>query len=1019
METNDLGEIYMRRKIRNKKNRWIALLLACVMGITFVAPVTVLAKRQEEITVMSNIGEEIMQPYLDAFEQKYPNIKVKYYYYSDYESSMAENLEKGSYGDVLFVPSFMTSEQYPQYLEKLGNYQELSEKYNYMETSKFVNDVVYGIPSSAYLAGILYNKEVFNKAGITENPKSIEEFMQDLHMIQNRTDSIPFYTNYSSQWTLQFWETFPYLEMTGDPEYRNNKFIYERNPFSKGSTHYQVYGMLYDIVKDGLCEDDPKSDDWEKSKGMLNNGQIGCMAIGSWAVKQFKDAGKHGDSVAFMPFPNMVDGKQYVTISTDYNYAINTNSEHKEAARAYIDFMLDESGYALDQECLSVVKTDPYPEAYGNMDNIVLSSNSSATSINYSRWESLSKDLNMEDNTQAARVIEAAAGYSDESFDDIVEDWNTRWESGRPADMESEMEDDTQGHRFSTIVSEDYQVDLSLTEKVYIKDIDQVQVGYLCNLAPFQYEGEQGFSGLSRQICDIICETTGLKFNYVPYESQDKLLEALQNGDIQIAAGLDSNSVGEAGIRFSKSYIDYMEVIVKNDSISIDELDNKKEAYVAGNETGEEQIRDTKRVKKHSLSAAIAAVDSGKADYTTGNYFSVDYYIKDLESEHVSVVPMSDKGSMSLAFSKGADSRIISICNKCLYAIPESRIQVMLMENLDPPAKKITVGRFIRANPLLAAGMILAVFAVIGVAVFTILRQRLVSARKHAVDVKRYEILATLMDEYVFEYDTKNKQMHFDPKFLGRFGIQGDVDMMEYSDDNKSLQIMLQEFAKMRESGEQNSRPFEIPFEDGSSEWYRLVVYAVPDEHGMDTHMIGKLVSAQKEMEEQRQIRERAQRDPLTGLYNRDGFTECFEAVKETSSIAFAVMDIDNFKSVNDQLGHAGGDEALKALADNMSRIFDRKAVLCRYGGDEFILCIFDMDREQVEQLLERLVRSMDYEMDYHGNKKHLSISLGAVYGSCKQSQKQLFQAADEVLYQVKEYGKNNWSMKNLEQETL
>ena len=327
---NTEGEL-MKNTMHTAWKRCICFLMIVLVCITML-PAPVSAEKNATITVLSNIDEDAMKPYLDAFKKKYPAINVKYYSYSDYENELQNRIEKGNYGDVLFVPSFLSSDKYDTYLEKLGSYQELSEKYNYLEESKHIDDAVYGIPSSAYMAGILYNKDVFNKAGITETPKSIDAFLADLQTIKERTDAIPFYTNYSSQWTLQFWETFPYLEMTGDPDYKNNKFIYERNPFSKGSTHYQVYQLLYDIVKDGLCEDDPKSDDWEKSKSMLNRGEIGCMAIGSWAVSQFKQAGPDGDAVAFMPFPNEIDGKQYMTISTDYCYAINKNSKEKDAA---------------------------------------------------------------------------------------------------------------------------------------------------------------------------------------------------------------------------------------------------------------------------------------------------------------------------------------------------------------------------------------------------------------------------------------------------------------------------------------------------------------------------------------------------------------------------------------------------------------------------------------------------------------------------------------------------------------
>ena len=152
---------YKRRIIR----RIQALILAVLLCIPCLEAKTVDAAPKEKITVMSNIGKETMEPYLEAFEKKYPDICVKYCYYSDYETDMKEKAAEDDLGDVLFVPGCISTDEYSQRFEKLGNYEELADKYYYMEGSKYIEDDVYGIPSSAYLVGILYNKEVFNKAG--------------------------------------------------------------------------------------------------------------------------------------------------------------------------------------------------------------------------------------------------------------------------------------------------------------------------------------------------------------------------------------------------------------------------------------------------------------------------------------------------------------------------------------------------------------------------------------------------------------------------------------------------------------------------------------------------------------------------------------------------------------------------------------------------------------------------------------------------------------------------------------
>lgn len=356
---------------------------AMVLLLGSVMPVSAQQSVSGRLEIISNIGEEEMSKYLDGFLKKYPDVEIDYLSYGDYENSIKKRMESGDYGDVLFIPGFVQQEQLGTYFAPMGEYTQLTEKYLYLEMSQRVGKIVYGLPSYAYTAGILYNRDVFYQAGISELPRTMEEFLDALQNIKERTEAIPFFTNYMYPWALQVWENFPYIEMTGNPHYKDNLFIKEKDPFLKDSAHYQVYELLYDIVELGMSEEELKKYTWEQSKNMLVQGDVGCMVIGSWAVSQFKEAASDGEAIAFMPFPNEIDGKQYMTISTDYCYGISRNSDNPEAARAYIEYMLDESGYALDHENLSVVKTDPYPDSYGNMEDVILLCNTPASGSSY------------------------------------------------------------------------------------------------------------------------------------------------------------------------------------------------------------------------------------------------------------------------------------------------------------------------------------------------------------------------------------------------------------------------------------------------------------------------------------------------------------------------------------------------------------------------------------------------------------------------------------------------------------
>ncbi len=952
------------------------------------------------LEVISNVAEDVMEPYLDGFVKKYPGIEIEYQCYGDYENEMKKRIDSGDYGDVALVPSYLLQNECGTYFAPIGEYTLLSQKYLYLENSRRVGEIVYGIPSGAYTAGILYNKDVFYQAGISELPKNMDDFLVALQNIKERTDAIPFYTNYASPWALQFWESFPYIEMTGNPNYKENLFVKEKNPFLEGTTHYQVYELLYDIVELGLSEDDLTEIDWDESKKMLNEGKIGCVAIGSWAVSQFKEVGPNGDAIAFMPFPNEIDGRQYMTISTDYCYGISRNSENTEAARAYIEYMLDESGYSLDRENLSMVRTDPYPDSYGDMENVILLCNNPSVGTAYQKKSILSSKLNMEDSAETMRVIEAAKGLRQETFDDIAQDWNSRWESSRTPDME--VDEEKINALLESVLVDNYQVNFSETEKEYLAEKKQVKVGYIADMAPFQYEKNGVFTGLSSYMCDVIKDNTEVSMEYIRYENMQDMLSALSEGQIDMAAGVDTEREYPFEFKHSKEYISQMDVMVKNEAAAVSDVDSSRRA---------EDIFST-------YAKAVVAVDSGEVDYVVMNYYTADYYIQELECKNVSIVPLSDIGTMCFAFSEDVDTRLISICNKCIYGIADENIQIVLREYMEHEEKPVTLKRFVEENPMTSMAVLSGVFGLIVVAIIAIMLEKSRSAKKQELDVQRYEMLTKLVDEYIMEYDYSKETCFFDDKFRERFAINKDVRFSANQDEDSNVNQILQNYHRALGEDKESTQPFRLADVDGNVQWYRLVFHIIYKNDGTPRNVIGKICNVQKEVEELKQMEDSAQRDALTGIYNRKGFYKELgllqERTEENLPFAVVVMDFDDFKGVNDTLGHAGGDVVLQLLAKKLEELFAENTVIARFGGDEFMLCTYRTDSEILTGLLEKLVKEMDVDFKYQELTRKISISVGAVYTEKSEEFDVLFENADKALYEAKEHGKNGYRIRTL-----
>ena len=158
------------------------------------------------------------------------------------------------------------------------------------------------------------------------------------------------------------------------------------------------------------------------------------------------------------------------------------------------------------------------------------------------------------------------------------------------------------------------------------------------------------------------------------------------------------------------------------------------------------------------------------------------------------------------------------------------------------------------------------------------------------------------------------------------------------------------------------------------------------------------------------ELKELANKDGLTKLYNRYGFDEMAEKMisKNPKEHCVAILlDVDDFKLINDMYGHAYGDKALISLAANMRKFFPSSALLGRNGGDEF--CIF-LPNCTAEELKESLIEftKMPKTFSYKGQTYSFCISLGyAEYPNDAVERSQLMRCADTALYEVKLHGKN------------
>ncbi len=185
-----------------------------------------------------------------------------------------------------------------------------------------------------------------------------------------------------------------------------------------------------------------------------------------------------------------------------------------------------------------------------------------------------------------------------------------------------------------------------------------------------------------------------------------------------------------------------------------------------------------------------------------------------------------------------------------------------------------------------------------------------------------------------------------------------------------------------------------------------------------------KMVAAQQEVQDAetrihdletklKQMSDLVREDQLTGSLNRRGLDDIFEresarADRRGTPLCVALLDLDDFKKLNDSLGHLAGDGALKHLVKVVKDTLRSMDVIARFGGEEFVILFPETSIEAAAQTMTRLQRELTKHFFMHENEKVLiTFSAGVAQRKPNEGQESLVKRADDAMYQAKKSGKN------------
>ncbi len=292
---------------------------------------------------------------------------------------------------------------------------------------------------------------------------------------------------------------------------------------------------------------------------------------------------------------------------------------------------------------------------------------------------------------------------------------------------------------------------------------------------------------------------------------------------------------------------------------------------------------------------------------------------------------------------------------------------------------------------------------------------------------ERLEILTALSNDVVFDVDCPSGATEVFGDFEGRFGRRpqmSDIVLRRRCQGECCLDISCFDIEPMMQRVAQGSFvecETSILDSDEQPIWFRYQSFVQFDEEGNPVRHVGRLLDTHEMVLRENQFRRKAEHDSLTQLYNREAATTRIEEflADDEGPCSFLIIDVDDFKHINDRFGHPEGDRVLREIGSFLGKVMRKEDVVARFGGDEFTIFAKGLGPgPAIENILARIAQgpSTGSADDEPCGFVMPTLSIGAVTCvSTGRTFEEIYQAADETLYEAKRAGKAQAKLRVLE----
>jgi diguanylate cyclase (GGDEF)-like protein/PAS domain S-box-containing protein len=571
-----------------------------------------------------------------------------------------------------------------------------------------------------------------------------------------------------------------------------------------------------------------------------------------------------------------------------------------------------------------------------------------------------------------------------------------------------------------------YESVLTSEERQWLQDHKTIRLGVDHAWAPFEYfDQNKKYSGVASGYINIIQNLLGIELNPLYIESWTEVVNKAKVRKVDVLPAVAITPERLEYLNFTDAYISFPTVIATTKRApyigNLNDLAGLKVGVVDSYVTHENLSRDYPALTlttSKTLDAALIALSKSEIDAFVDNLAAITYGITKLQIENIKVAAPTEY-SFDLHMGVRKDwPELVPILNKALNQIPTGQRSAILNEWV---SIYVDLGLKLKTIVLWTAPILFVLLIILSIYAKwnRRLKSEIVVRLNTEIELKKLTTAVEQSPVSIIITDTSGVIEYVNPKYYELSGYHSEDLIGKHTKMFKTGHSTDEEYEVLWKSikrGEIWSGEFHNKKKDGTMYWEQTSICPIKNERDEIINFVAVKEDITERKENEALIIKQATTDSLTGLPNRTLFLdrinqEISHSKRQKSIFGVLFIDLDNFKKINDTMGHAIGDQYLIKISARLKECIRSSDTLARLGGDEFVILLREIENPSVaETTARKVLRSLNKSIPINGSELFASCSIGiSLYPVDGEDSDKIIQHADMAMYRAKELGRNNF----------